>query len=108
MASLIEKRRRLLGRNLRVAYEMPINIVRGSMQYLYDDEGRAYLDAVNNVSHVGHCHPRVVKAGQEQMAVLITYSRYLQDDLARYAERLCAMFPDPFNVCIFDGSDITA
>jgi 4-aminobutyrate aminotransferase-like enzyme len=75
--------------------------MRGSQQYLYDENGRAYLDAVNNVSHVGHCHPRVVKAGQEQMAVLNTNTRYLYDDLVRYAERLCATLPEPLSVCFF-------
>ena len=60
--SLLETRRRLLGGNLSVAYERPLHIVRGSMQYLYDDDGRQYLDAYNNVAHVGHCHPQVVAA----------------------------------------------
>src|SRR5258708_36274814 len=71
------------------------------MQYLYDEDGRAYLDAVNNVSHVGHCHPRVVKAGQEQMAVLNTNTRYLHDNLVRYAERLCATLPEQLRACFF-------
>ena len=98
---ILRIRREHIGRSLSISYRNPLKIVRGSMQYLYDDEGRAYLDAVNNVSHVGHCHPRVVRAGQEQMAVLNTNSRYLHDDLARYAERLCAMLPDPLSVCFF-------
>src|SRR5712692_4943832 len=71
------------------------------MQYLYDENGRTYIDAVNNVSHVGHSHPRVVKAGQEQMAVLNTNTRYLHDNLVRYAERLCATLPEPLRVCFF-------
>ena len=71
------------------------------MQYLYDEEGRAYLDAVNNVSHVGHCHPRVVRAGQEQMAVLNTNTRYLHDNLVHYARRICETLPEPLSVCFF-------
>jgi 4-aminobutyrate aminotransferase-like enzyme len=71
------------------------------MQYLYDEAGRAYLDAVNNVPHVGHCHPRVVQAGQQQMAVLNTNTRYLHDHLAQYAQRLCATLPEPLRVCFF-------
>src|SRR5262249_5988776 len=55
----LEKRRTLLGKNLRVSYERPLKIVRGWMQYLYDDTGRAYLDVYNNVPLVGHSHPRV-------------------------------------------------
>jgi 4-aminobutyrate aminotransferase-like enzyme/Ser/Thr protein kinase RdoA (MazF antagonist) len=89
------------GKSLSISYQKPLKIVRGSMQYLYDEDGRAYLDAVNNVSHVGHCHPRVVKAGQEQMAVLNTNTRYLHDNLVRYAERLCATLPEPLSVCFF-------
>ncbi|HJP92545.1 MAG TPA: aminotransferase class III-fold pyridoxal phosphate-dependent enzyme [Pyrinomonadaceae bacterium] len=101
---LIERRRRLLGRNLSVAYEQPLNIVCGSMQYLYDDEGRQYLDAYNNVAHVGHCHPKVVAAGQQQMALLNTNTRYLSDLIIQYAEKLTATLPDPLTVCFFVNS----
>jgi 4-aminobutyrate aminotransferase-like enzyme len=90
-----------IGKSLSISYQHPLKIVRGWMQYLYDEDGRAYLDAVNNVSHVGHSHPRVVKAGQEQMAVLNTNTRYLHDYLVEYAERLCATLPDPLSVCFF-------
>ena len=100
----LEQRRQLLGRNLSVAYRNPVKIVRGEMQYLYDDEGRRYLDAYNNVAHVGHCHPRVVAAGVEQMRLLNTNTRYLHDLILRYAERLTATLPDPLNVCYFVNS----
>ncbi len=65
------------------------------MQYLYDETGRVYLDAYNNVPHVGHCHPRVVEAGQRQMSILNTNTRYLHDLTNKYAERLMATMPDP-------------
>src|SRR6476660_3972793 len=100
-AETLARRRQLLGRNLSISYQNPINIVRGSMQYLYDDEGREYLDAYNNVAHVGHCHPRVVKAGQKQMAQLNTNTRYLHELINRYAERLTATSPAPLSVCFF-------
>lgn len=100
----LEDRRRLLGRNLSVAYERPLKIVRGEMQYLYDDEGRRYLDAYNNVAHVGHCHPKVVAAGQEQMALLNTNTRYLSDLILRYAERLTTTLPESLSVCFFVNS----
>src|SRR6266852_4285956 len=89
-AETLAARKRLLGRNLSIAYNNPVKIVRGSMQYLYDEKDREYLDAYNNVAHVGHCHPRVVKAGQAQMAVVNTNTRYLHDLINRYAERLTA------------------
>ena len=104
MKELLEARRRLLGRNLSIAYDNPIKIVRGSMQYLYDETGRQYLDAYNNVAHVGHCHPRVVEAGVRQMQALNTNTRYLHDTILNYAERLTATLPDPLNVCYFVNS----
>lgn len=97
-------RRRLLGRNLSIAYKDPLKIIRGSMQYLYDDEGRKYLDAYNNVAHVGHCHPRVVKAAQEQIATLNTNTRYLHDQITAFANRLVATLPEPLRVCYFVNS----
>src|SRR6185503_1323169 len=102
--NLIEERRRLLGRNLSIAYEKPLNIVRGYKQYLYDDEGRRYLDAYNNVAHVGHCHPQVVAASQQQMELLNTNTRYLSDLILEYAEKLTATLPDPLSVCFFVNS----
>jgi 4-aminobutyrate aminotransferase-like enzyme len=102
--SLVEARQQLLGRNLSLAYRQPLNIVRGSMQYLYDDEGRRYLDAYNNVAHVGHCHPKVVAAGIQQMELLNTNTRYLSDLILRYAERLTATLPESLSVCFFVNS----
>jgi 4-aminobutyrate aminotransferase-like enzyme/Ser/Thr protein kinase RdoA (MazF antagonist) len=98
---ILATRAKHIGKSLSISYREPLKIVRGFMQYLYDGDGRAYLDAVNNVAHVGHNHPRVVRAGQEQMAVLNTNTRYLHDDLIRYAERLCALLPNPLSVCYF-------
>ncbi|MCB9137274.1 MAG: aminotransferase class III-fold pyridoxal phosphate-dependent enzyme [Caldilineaceae bacterium] len=98
---ILRVRQEKLGRNLSVSYRKPVKIVRGWQQFLYDDAGRAYLDGVNNVSHVGHSHPRVVEAGQRQMQVLNTNSRYLHDNIADYAEHLLAYFPDPLSVVFF-------
>ena len=87
-----------LGRNLRLSYRRPLRIVRGWRQYLYDADGRAYLDFFNNVPLVGHSHPRVVRAVQEQSALLTTNTRYLHDALTTYAERLTALMPAPLTV----------
>ena len=96
-AATLAARRRRLGDNVSIAYRDPVKIVRGWMQYLYDDDGRRYIDAYNNVPHVGHCHPRVVEAGQRQMAVLNTNTRYLSELLNDYAARLLATFPEPLH-----------
>ena len=102
--SILEKRYNLLGRNLSIAYDRPLNIVRGSMQYLYDDEGRRYLDAYNNVAHVGHCHPKVVAAGQKQMELLNTNTRYLNETILEYATNLTATLPESLSICFFVNS----
>ena len=97
-------RRRRLGPSLSLAYRRPLRIVRGIGSRLYDDEGRAYLDAVNNVAHVGHAHPRVVAAGARQMAVLNTNTRYLHETVLAYADRITATLPEPLSVCFFVNS----
>ncbi len=97
-------RRKYIGRNLSIGYRKPIKMVRGWQQYLFDDTGRKYLDAYNNVPHVGHCHPRVVEAASRQMSVLNTNTRYLHDFINRYAKRLCDTLPAPLSVCFFVNS----
>lgn len=101
---LLATRRKHLGRNLSISYQEPLHIVRAAQQFLYDIDGYAYLDVINNVCHVGHCHPHVVRAAQRQMAVLNTNTRYVYDGLTEYAERLCATLPDPLRVCFFVNS----
>lgn len=101
---LLERRRQHLASNLSVSYKKPLHVVRGQGVYLFDSEGRAYIDGVNNVCHVGHCHPRVVEAGTRQLAVLNTNTRYLHENILCYAERLAATFPDPLSVCFFVNS----
>jgi 4-aminobutyrate aminotransferase-like enzyme/Ser/Thr protein kinase RdoA (MazF antagonist) len=105
---IVAIRRNLLGHNLSISYSQPLKIVRGRGQYLYDENGRRYLDLVNNVCHVGHCHPRVVAAAQRQMAELNTNTRYLHDNVAEYALRLTSTFPDPLQVCFFVNSGTEA
>jgi 4-aminobutyrate aminotransferase-like enzyme/Ser/Thr protein kinase RdoA (MazF antagonist) len=100
----LSARRKRIGRNLSIAYREPLKIARGWMQYLYDENGRRYLDAYNNVPHVGHCHPRVVKALREQASVLNTNTRYLHDNINRFAELLCSTLPEPLSVCFFLNS----
>jgi 4-aminobutyrate aminotransferase-like enzyme/Ser/Thr protein kinase RdoA (MazF antagonist) len=97
-------RRVSLGNNLSLSYEKPLKIVRGWMQHLYDETGRAFLDFYNNVPLVGHSHPHVVQAAQEQLALLNTNTRYLHDVVNRYAQRVTALLPEPLRVCFFVNS----
>jgi 4-aminobutyrate aminotransferase-like enzyme/Ser/Thr protein kinase RdoA (MazF antagonist) len=104
LSETLTARRVLLGKNLSISYQRPLKIVRGWMQYLYDDAGRAYLDVYNNVPLVGHSHPRMVQAAQAQLALLNTNTRYLHDNVNRYAERLTGLLPEPLRVCFFVNS----
>lgn len=103
-ANLISQREKHLNPSLSTSYRKPLTIERGYMHHLYDPDGWAYLDCVNNVSHVGHSNPRVVDVAQRQMAVLNTNTRYLHPIITEYAERLCATLPDPLSVCFFVNS----
>jgi len=104
LTETLSARRALLGENLSISYQHPLKIVHGRMQYLYDDTGRAFLDVYNNVPLVGHGHPRVVRAVQEQIALLNTNTRYLHDNVNRYAEQLTRRMPGPLRVCYFVNS----
>jgi 4-aminobutyrate aminotransferase-like enzyme len=103
-AEILAARSRAIGRNVSVGYRRPLQIVRGSMQYLFDETGRRYIDGYNNVPHVGHCHPRVIEAAERQMRELSTNTRYLHEHLVRYAARLTATLPAPLSVCYFVNS----
>jgi 4-aminobutyrate aminotransferase-like enzyme/Ser/Thr protein kinase RdoA (MazF antagonist) len=91
----------------RTYYRRPMNIVGGRGAWLFDEFGRGYLDAINNVSHVGHSNPRVVRAAIAQMGRLNTNSRFLYPGIARYAERLTSLLPGPLEVAflVCSGSE---
>ncbi|MGN6304516.1 MAG: aspartate aminotransferase family protein [Mesorhizobium sp.] len=91
--TLVARRYKVLGPAYRLMYENPLHLVRGEGVWLYDATGRAYLDVYNNVTSLGHCHPRVVEAIREQVGVLATNTRYLHSLILDYAEKLLATFP---------------
>jgi 4-aminobutyrate aminotransferase-like enzyme len=101
---LLERRRRSIGPSLSLSYRSPLTIVRGEGTYLYDADGRPYLDIVNNVAHVGHAHPRVVEAAARQKALLETNTRYLHPAILDYAERLIATLPPSLEVAYLVNS----
>ena len=90
MQSLLARRERLFGPHMTTFYDTPLHLVRGEGAWLWDDAGNRYLDAYNNVAHVGHAHPRVVAAMAEQAGRLNTHSRYLHEGVLDYGERLVA------------------
>ena len=86
--TLRQRRARLFGAGAPLFYEEPVHIVRGEGVHLFDADGSKYMDMYNNVPCVGHCHPHVVNAVREQVAVLNTHNRYLHTAILDYAERL--------------------
>ena len=100
----LKRRRRNLGRSLSIGYRKPLKLVRGWKHFLFDESGHRYLDAYNNVPHVGHAHPRIVAALNSQAALLNTNTRYLHDLQNEFAEALCATMPEPLSVCYFLNS----
>ncbi|APG65378.1 peptidase M23 [Tenacibaculum todarodis] len=102
--SIINYRKQHLGKSLSLQYKTPIKMVRGAGQYLMDQFGKKYLDTVNNVAHVGHEHYKVVKAGQKQMALINTNSRYLHENMNELAKELIETLPKELNVLHFVNS----
>ena len=102
--ALLKRRQASLGKTLELAYDQPLHVVRGEGVWLYDADGQPHLDVYNNVPHVGHCHPHVVKAVTRQLATLNTNTRYLFDNVVSYAERLAATMPGSLDNCIFVNS----
>jgi 4-aminobutyrate aminotransferase-like enzyme len=92
--AMIARRDALLGPAYRLMYERPLHIVRGEGAWLFDPEGRRYLDAYNNVTSLGHCHPAVTEAICRQARTLATNTRYLHDTILELAERLLATVPE--------------
>lgn len=100
-AEMTARRDKLLGPAYRLFYASPVHIVKGEGVWLYDADGRKYLDMYNNVAHVGHCHPHVVDAICSQVRTLNTHTRYLHDNVLDYAERLTARFPAELDTAMF-------
>ncbi|MQB52680.1 MULTISPECIES: aspartate aminotransferase family protein [unclassified Rahnella] len=90
---VLEGRQQFLGGGYRLFYQEPLHVVRGEGVWLYDSEGRRYLDAYNNVASAGHCHPAVVEAITTQAAQLNTHTRYLNDAIVEFAEDFLTEFP---------------
>jgi 4-aminobutyrate aminotransferase-like enzyme len=99
--ALIERRQKLLGPAYRLFYAKPVHVVRGEGVWLYDPDGNAYLDVYNNVASVGHCHPHVVAALSRQAATLNTHTRYINDVILDYAEKLLGYFPPELSHVMF-------
>jgi len=105
---LLERRDRLLGVGAPVFYDEPVHIVRGEDVWLYDVDGKQYLDVYNNVPNVGHCHPHVVEALQKQSATVNVHTRYLHELILEYVERLTNTHDDSLSMAFLTCSGTEA
>ncbi len=101
LQSHLLRRDRLLGSCTYLFYDRPLHIVHSEGVWLYDVDGNRYLDAYNNVSHVGHCHPHVVNAIAKQARRLNTSTRYMHGYILELAERITKGMPEPLSTCMF-------
>ncbi len=104
LASLVTRREAVMGKPLYVFYDPPLNMVRGEGAYLYDSQGKSYLDVYNNVPVVGHSHPLVVQAANRQLGQLNTNTRYVCDEIIGYAERITSTLPATLSNAFFVNS----
>ena len=93
LKEMVKGRKTYVGSNLTLSYDKPIFMKKAAFQYMYDSFGKTYLDAYNNVPHVGHSHPLVIEASLKQSSVLNTNTRYLYESLEEYSEKLTSLFP---------------
>jgi ethanolamine-phosphate phospho-lyase len=102
------KRNKITGKSLALQFAKPIKMVGAAFQYMFDSNGNSYLDCYNNIPQVGHCHPRIVEAGQRAMANLNTNTRYLNDVFNDYAANLLEKFPSNLTKIFFVNSGSAA
>jgi 4-aminobutyrate aminotransferase-like enzyme len=108
VASLRRRRDRALGAGAELFYDEPLEIVRGEGVYLFDADGRRYVDMYNNVPCVGHANPAVVKAMAQQQATVNVHSRYLHEGIVSFAERLVDLNHDGIESVVFSCSGTEA
>ena len=101
---VLSNRRQFFSRNLSISYNDPILVTRGWKHHLFDEWGRPYLDAYNNVPHVGHANPRIQKIAIEQMKRVNTNTRYLHPAQNAFAKKILSKFPEKFSICFFVNS----
>ena len=108
ISAKVERRHEHIDSIVSLSYKTPIYMERAAFQYMYDGYGNTFLDAYNNIPHVGHSHPKVVEAGQKQMAKLNTNTRYVYDLLGEYASQLLEKFPASLDKVYFVNSGSAA
>ena len=101
---VLSDRKSFFSSNLSISYNDPILVTRGWKHHLFDEWGRPYLDAYNNVPHVGHSHPRIQEVAAKQMHRVNTNTRYLHPIQTAFAKKILSKFTKKFDVCFFVNS----
>ncbi|TXE18075.1 aminotransferase class III-fold pyridoxal phosphate-dependent enzyme [Psychroserpens burtonensis] len=104
----IAKRHKVSSPILSLSYDEPIYMVGAAFQYMYDGYGNTFLDAYNNIPHIGHAHPEITKIASQQIATLNTNTRYIFDAYYDYAEALLSKFPEALDTVFFVNSGSAA
>jgi 4-aminobutyrate aminotransferase-like enzyme len=94
--------------NLKLSYDDPVMLLRGWRHHMFDEWGRPYLDAYNNVPHVGHAHPRIQAVASDQLLRMNSNTRYLHPAQTAFAKKILSKLPDPLSVCFFVNSGTEA
>ena len=104
---ILALRKQFLNPGIFLYYKKPFMMVEGKMQYVWDQTGRRYLDALGGIVtvSVGHCHPKVVEAVNRQNELLQhSTTIYLQPNIVEYARDLASKMPGDLKVCYFVNS----
>ncbi len=104
----LAKRKQVASGSLSLSYSEPIHMVSAAFQYMFDAAGNTYLDAYNNIPHVGHCHPEITKVISEKARTLNTNTRYLYNEYTSYSEKLLAKFPKELDKVLLVNSGSAA
>src|SRR5437867_4214870 len=100
-------RKQFLNPGIFLYYKQPIMLVEGHMQYVWDENGKRYLDGLGGIVtiSVGHCHPHVVEAARRQNEILQhSTTIYLHPNIAEFAQKLASKLPGELKVCYFVNS----
>ena len=103
-AQVLKSRQTHFGQNVTLSYTDPLMLLRGWRHHLFDEWGRPYLDAYNNVPHVGHAHPRIQAVAADQLQRMNANTRYLHPAQTAFAEKLLSKLPNSLSVCYFVNS----
>jgi alanine-glyoxylate transaminase/(R)-3-amino-2-methylpropionate-pyruvate transaminase len=98
---ILALRRTYMNPGILTYYDEPMCIIEGHMQYVWDDQGRQYVDCAGGIVSisVGHCHPEITRRVREQVGRLVhTTTLYLHPTVALYARKLAEHFPPGSNL----------